>query len=207
MFNDIDYENADNATRYNLVEFHKWMFDAKFYTQIAGNLVLESRAHLGFIGSYTRKAGIGPFERFVMGGAGLGGQNFLIGNDIIGLRGYEDNTVTPPNFQATSGLLEPDEIRGGVVFNKFIFELRYPVSLNPSATIYVLGFGEAGNNWGEYRDFNINNLYKSAGVGARIFMPAFGLIGIDWAYGFDTLPGRTERSGPQFHFTIGQQLR
>ena len=207
VFNDIDYENADNATRYNLVEFHKWMFDAKFYTQIVGNLVLESRAHLGFIGSYTRKAGIGPFERFVMGGAGLGGQQFLVGNDIIGLRGYEDNAVTPPNFQPTSGLLEPEDIRGGVVFNKFVFELRYPVSLNPSATIYVLGFGEAGNNWGEYRDFNINNLYKSAGVGARIFMPAFGLIGIDWAYGFDTLPGQTQASGPQFHFTIGQQIR
>ncbi|MDN5215748.1 POTRA domain-containing protein [Fulvivirgaceae bacterium BMA12] len=207
LFNDIDYENADNATRYNLVEFHKWLFDAKFYTQIIGNLVLESRAHLGFIGSYTRKAGIGPFERFVMGGSGLGGQNFLIGNDIIGLRGYEDNTVTPPNYTTGTGNLGPDQIRGGVVYNKFVFELRYPVSLNPSATIYVLGFGEAGNNWAEYRDFNINNLYKSAGFGARIFMPAFGLIGIDWAYGFDTLPGTSTKSGAQFHFTIGQQLR
>ncbi len=207
VFNDIDYENADNATRYNLVEFHKWLFDAKFYTQIIGNLVLESRAHLGFIGSYTRKAGIGPFERFVMGGSGLGGQNFLIGNDIIGLRGYEDNTVTPPNYTTGTGNLGPDQIRGGVVYNKFVFELRYPVSLNPTATIYVLGFGEAGNNWAEYKDFNINNLYKSAGFGARIFMPAFGLIGIDWAYGFDTLPGTSTKSGAQFHFTIGQQLR
>ncbi len=204
-FNNIDYENADNATRYNLVEFHKWLFDAKFYTQIAGNLVLETRAHLGFIGSYTQKAGIGPFERFVMGGSGLGGQNFLIGNDIIGLRGYEDNAVTPPAFETRQ--LRPNEIRGGVVYNKFVMELRYPISLNPSATIYVLGFGEAGNNWANYRDFNINNLYKSAGLGARIFMPAFGLIGIDWAYGFDTLPGTSEKSGPQFHFTIGQQLR
>ncbi len=204
-FNNIDYENADNATRYNLVEFHKWLFDAKFYTQIAGNLVLETRAHLGFIGSYTQKAGIGPFERFVMGGSGLGGQNFLIGNDIIGLRGYEDNAVTPPAYETRQ--LRPSEIRGGVVYNKFVMELRYPISLNPSATIYVLGFGEAGNNWANYRDFNINNLYKSAGLGARIFMPAFGLIGIDWAYGFDTLPGTSEKSGPQFHFTIGQQLR
>ena len=207
LFNDIDYETADNATRYNLVEFHKWLFDAKFYTQIIGNLVLESRAHLGFIGSYTQKAGIGPFERFVMGGSGLGGQNFLIGNDIIGLRGYEDNTVTPPNYDSGSGNLGVDQIRGGVVYNKFVFELRYPVSLNPSATIYVLGFGEAGNNWADYKDFNINNLYKSAGLGARIFMPAFGLIGIDWAYGFDTLPGTSTKSGAQFHFTIGQQLR
>ncbi len=205
-FNNIDYENADNATRYNFVEYHKWMFDAKFYTQIAGNLVLESRAHMGFIGSYTEKAGIGPFERFVMGGSGLGGQNFLVGNDIIGLRGYEDNAVTPPTYD-TNIAQNTNDIRGGVVYNKFVMELRYPLSLNPSATIYVLGFGEAGNNWDDYKDFNINNLYKSAGVGARIFMPAFGLIGIDWAYGFDTLPGQIERSGAQFHFTIGQQLR
>jgi len=204
-FNNIDYENADNATKYHWVEFHKWMFDAKFYTQIIGNLVLESRAHLGFIGSYTKKSGIGPFERFVMGGSGLGGQNFLVGNDIIGLRGYEDNAVTPPTYD--SGLLDASDIRGGVVYNKFVFELRYPLSLNPSATIYVLGFGEAGNNWPDYKNFNINNLYKSAGLGARIFMPAFGLIGIDWAYGFDTLPGASVKSGAQFHFTIGQQLR
>jgi outer membrane protein insertion porin family len=205
IWNDIDYETADNATKYRMVEFHKWMFDAKFYTAVVGNLVIETRAHLGFIGSYSDKAGIGPFERFVMGGSGLGGQNFLVGNDIIGLRGYEDNAVTPPNYN--DGFLNPDEIRGGVVYNKFSFELRYPLSLNPSATIYVHTFGEAGNNWPTYRDFNINNLYKSAGFGARIFMPAFGLIGIDWAYGFDRLPGQSSISGSQFHFTIGQQLR
>ncbi|MDN5201561.1 POTRA domain-containing protein [Fulvivirgaceae bacterium BMA10] len=205
LFNNIDYETADNATRYNLVEYHKWLFDAKFYLQIVDKLVLESRAHLGFIGSYTEKAGIGPFERFIMGGSGLGGQNFLIGNDIIGLRGYEDNAITPPGFDSRN--LRAGEINGGVVFNKFVFELRYPVSLNPSATVYALAFAEGGNNWNNYQEFNVNNLYKSAGVGARIFMPAFGLIGIDWAYGFDTLPGFTEKSGPQFHFTIGQQLR
>ena len=196
-FNNIDYATANNDVKYKNIEYHKWMFDAKFYTQVIDKLVIESRAHFGFIGSYTDKAGVGPFERFIMGGSGLGGQNFLIGNDIIGLRGYEDNSVVPINT----------EFRGGVAYNKFSMELRYPVSLNPSATIYVLAFGEAGNNWGSFKDYNLGDLNKSAGFGARIFMPAFGLIDIDWAYGFDTLPGQTQPSGAQFHFTIGQQLR
>lgn len=86
-------------------------------------------------------------------------------------------------------------------------ELRYPVSLNPQATIYILTFAEGGNNWDNYRDYNPFDIKRSAGIGARIFMPAFGLLGIDWGYGFDKIQGRTERSGSQFHFTIGQQLR
>ncbi len=197
VFNNLDYANASQKEKFKNIEYHKWMFDAKFYTKVIDKLVIESRAHFGFIGSYTDKAGTGPFERFIMGGSGLGGQNFLIGNDIIGLRGYEDNSVIPIN----------SEFRGGVAYNKFSMELRYPISLNPSATIYVLAFGEAGNNWGSFKDYNLGDLNKSAGFGARIFMPAFGLIGIDWAYGFDTLPGQTQPSGAQFHFTIGQQLR
>ncbi|MDA0193461.1 MAG: BamA/TamA family outer membrane protein [Bacteroidetes bacterium] len=199
LFNNIDYESAENAEKFKLVEYHKWMFDARYHISLFGNLVLQSRAHMGFIGSYSKKAGVGPFERFWLGGDGISGQNFLIGNDVIGLRGYENNSLVPTD--AETG------IRGGTVYNKFVFELRYPVSLNPTATIYVLGFAEGGNNWSDINLFNPFRINKSAGFGARIFMPAFGLLGIDWGYGFDELPGTTGPSGGQLHFSIGQLLR
>lgn len=186
-----------------LIEYHKWMFDWKNYLTLAGNLVLETRAHFGFLGSYGSSR-IAPFERFFLGGAGLGAQGqmaFVMGRDLVGLRGYEDNSLAPKE------IVNNQEVEGGVVFNKFVMELRYPVSLSQAATIYVLGFGEAGNTWNNYAEFNPYNMKKSAGIGARIMMPAFGLIGIDWAYGFDRLPGSLQRSGAQFHFTIGQQIR
>jgi outer membrane protein insertion porin family len=197
LWNDVDYETADNATKYKWIEYHKWMFDASFFQKLAGNLVANARVHVGYIGSYG--APIGPFERFVMGGSGLAGQDFLLGTDIIALRGYEDRQVTPRD--PVTG------IEGGTAYNKLVFELRYPVSLNPSATIYVLTFAEGGGNWIHGYQFNPFNTYRSAGIGARIFMPAFGLLGIDWAYGFDRLPGQPGVSGSQFHFTIGQQFR
>jgi outer membrane protein insertion porin family len=197
LWNDIDYETADNATKFKWVEFHKWMFDASFFQKLAGNLVASTRVHFGYIGNYG--VPVGPFERFIMGGSGLAGNmNFLLGTDIIALRGYEDQAVTP---------VDRTGIQGGTVYNKFVFELRYPISLNPSATIYVLGFSEIGGNWNNYAEFNPFKGFRSAGFGARIFMPAFGLLGIDWAYGFDRLPGQPNVSGSQFHFTIGQQFR
>ena len=199
VFSNADYETLDNAERFERVEFHKWLFDAKYHIQIVGNLVLQARAHFGFIGSYTDKAGIGPFERFFLGGDGLSGQNFLIGNDIVALRGYENNSIVP--FDAKTG------VQGGTVFNKFVMELRFPVSLNPVATIYLLTFVEAANNWNSFKQFNSFNLLKSAGLGARIFMPSFGLLGIDWGYGFDVLPNTNRKSGGQVHFSIGQQIR
>lgn len=197
MFNDIDYETAPQAERYKWVEYHKWMIDAKFYTQLAKNLVLESKAHFGFIGSYGDKPVNTPFERFVMGGSGMAGQSFIVARDIIALRGYEDNILTPID--------RVNQAQGGVAYNKFTMELRYLVSPNPSATIYVLGFAEGGNTVADFAEYNPFTLYKSAGFGARIFMPAFGLLGIDWGYGFDKINGTV--SGPQFHFTIGQQIR
>lgn len=188
-----------NNDDYKYMEYHKWMFDASYFTTIIGDLVLNARANFGYIGSYNKETGVGPFERFWMGGSGLSGQgSFIIGREIISLRGYEDNSIVP---------IDNKNIQGGVIYNKFVFELRYPVSLNPSATIYVLGFAEGGNTTNSYAEYNVNKLYKSAGFGARIFMPAFGLIGVDWGYGFDRLPFSNERSGPQFHFTIGQQFR
>ncbi|WP_025763039.1 outer membrane protein assembly factor BamA [Dyadobacter tibetensis] len=199
-FRKTDY--SDNAERYRWVEYHKYMFDASYYATITGKLVLSARTHMGYLGRYGDKAGFSPFGRFVLGGSGLAGQGAfsLADQDIIGLRGYQDQLVGPiVNNRPADG--------GGIVYNKYVMELRYPVSLNPQATIFILGFAEGGNNWGSYQKFNPFDLKRSAGVGARIFMPAFGLLGIDWGYGFDPLDGQSKRSGAQFHFTIGQQIR
>jgi outer membrane protein insertion porin family len=203
--NKIDRESPDEE-KYKWLEYHKWMFDASIYTPLFGStkLVASARAHMGFLGSYGSKIGIIPLERFVMGGDGMTFNNFALGQEIIGLRGYENQSITPG--RDTRGTANPDPY-GGVVYNKYVMEVRYLVSPNPSATIFVLAFAEAGNNWGSYKDFNPYDLKKSAGMGARIFMPAFGLLGIDWGYGFDPIPGQTKSSGPQFHFTIGQQFR
>ncbi len=189
------FETETATEKYRFIEYHKWMFDATWYTPLVGKLVLSTRAHMGFLGNYNSKLGFGPFERFVVGGSGLTGQNFILARDIIGLRGYADQAVGP----GTSG---------GVVYDKFVMEVRYPVSLNPSATIFVLGFAEGGNNWANYQEYNPLDLKRSVGVGARIFMPAFGLIGIDYGYGFDKIPGNPDAGGKgRFHFTIGQQFR
>lgn len=205
----------DKDTRYEWTEMHKWMFDFKYYLKLIGSdkpdgrsLVLETKAHFGFIGTYTKDLNPGPFQRFMMGGDGLAGgfNSFVLGQEIIGLRGYPNNQVTPPLY-AKRGQQQLIGIEGGIAYNKFGLELRYPVSTSQAATIYGFMFTEAGNNWNNYQEHNPFQLYKSAGIGARIFMPAFGLIGLNWAYGFDTLPGATQKSGSQFHFTIGQQIR
>lgn len=214
LWRDPSYYN-DIDTRYRWTEMHKWMIDAKYYLKLIGSskpdgrsLVIEAKAHFGFIGQYTKSLEPGPFQRFMVGGDGLAGgfNSFVLGQEIVGLRGYPNNSVTPPLY-ALRGQVSTNEIEGGIVYNKFGLELRYPVVTGQSATIYGFLFTEAGNNWNNYQEFNPFNLYKSAGVGARIFMPAFGLIGLNWAYGFDRLPGATDISGSQFHFTIGQQIR
>ncbi len=199
LFRNLDYENAEPQERYKWLEYHKWNFDSKYYLTLAGNLVLSARAHFGFIGSYSDEVGVGPFERFQLGGDGLTGQNFLLGTDVIGLRGYTNNSISPVDLET--------KIEGGTIFNKYVMEVRYPISLEQYATIYALAFVEGGNNWDDFARFNPYNVKKSAGFGLRIFMPAFGLMGIDWAYGFDRLDGALDNSGPQFHFSIGQQIR
>ncbi|RNI28609.1 BamA/OMP85 family outer membrane protein [Rufibacter latericius] len=178
------------------IEFHKWMFDASWFHSLSGNgkLVLNTRAHFGFIGTYGSNKTIGPFERFKLGGSGLGGGSFIVATDYVGLRGYEDESISPNGA-------------GGIAFNKYVAELRYPVSLNPAATVFVLGFAEAGNNFGSYREYDPFKLYRSVGVGARVFMAAFGLLGFDYGWGLDTVPGRPGANGGQFHFIIGQQIR
>jgi outer membrane protein insertion porin family len=203
-WNDIDYETAPAEEKYKWVEYTKYMFDVKHYLSLIGKLVLETSAHFGFMNTYSPgRVEVGPFERFQVGGDGLAGQNFILGTDIIGLRGYENLSIKPEE-QYSRGY---DGLEGGIIYSKYAMELRYPITTGQAATIYVFAFGEAGNNWGNYQTFNPFQVYKTAGFGARLFMPAFGLIGLNWGYGFDTLPGAFAPSGMQFHFTIGQQLR
>lgn len=214
-FRDQSYLQDINK-QFQWIEMHKWMFDSKFYLKLIGSskpegrsLVLETKAHFGFIGQYKKSLTPSPFERFLVGGDGLAGgfNSYVLGQDIIGLRGYENNLITPPFYAKRSSTALSNRIEGGIVYDKFGFELRYPVTLSQTATIYGLVFAEGGNNWDNYLEFNPFKIYKSAGFGAKIFMPAFGLIGLNWAYGFDTLPGATQKSGSHFHFTIGQQIR
>ena len=203
-WNDIDYQTAPAEEKYRWVEYKKYMFDAKQYVSIIGKLVMEASAHFGFMNTYNPdRVEVGPFERFQVGGDGLAGQNFILGTDIIGLRGYENLSIKPEQQYSPAY----DGLEGGIIYTKYAMELRYPITTGQAATIYVLVFGEAGNNWDNYKQFNPFVVYKTAGFGARLFMPAFGLIGLNWGYGFDTLPGRSSPSGMQFHFTIGQQLR
>ncbi len=205
LWEDLDYENILPERLYRWIEYYKWMIDAKFYQKLFGNLVFSARAHLGFINTYSKDKPVGPFDRFQMGGSGLSGNQFIVGYDIIALRGYNDQAITPPSYGRS---VAPNTIRGGVAYNKFVFELRYPVTTSQASTIYVLAFAEAGNNFYTLSEYDPFNLYKALGFGARIFMPAFGLMGIDWGYGFDAIPFSGGKvSGSQFHFSIGQQLR
>ncbi|HEC42021.1 MAG TPA: outer membrane protein assembly factor BamA [Bacteroides sp.] len=195
MFNGKDYVNMDAASKYQWIEYHKWLFKADWYTSLAGNLVLATRAHFGYLGHYNDDLGPSPFEGFDVGGDGMSGYN-LYGYDIIALRGYENGTLTP----------RVNGTKSGNVYTRLYMELRYPITLNPSATVYVLGFLEGGNSWYTIDQFNPFLVKRSAGFGLRAFLPMFGLLGIDWAYGFDPVPGFPDANKSQFHFTIGQQF-
>jgi outer membrane protein insertion porin family len=190
-------ENTNPTNR--SMEYHKWMFDSNWFTPLGlgGKLVLSARAHMGFIGKYNKNQPYTFVERFIMGGSGMAGQGVFFAADIIGLRGYQDQSLL-------GGPALPGQPNSGIIYNKFVTELRYLISPNPSATIFVLGFLEGGNNWNNYSEFNPFKIRRSAGIGARINMAAFGLLGIDYGWGFDPLPGQ---KGGQFHFTIGQQFR
>ena len=151
---------------------------------------------MGILVYYNGDIGPSPSERFYLGGDGLSGFA-LDGREIIALRGYNNNTITPSINGNTVG---------GTAYNKYTMELRFPVSLNPSATIYTLAFIEAGNNWLGTRNFNPFNIKRSAGIGVRIFLPMFGLLGLDWGYGIDEIENKPNVNKGQFHFTIGQQF-
>jgi len=193
LLNNTDYtdSNLDDKEKYKWLEYYKLNFKGKWYTSFTDKLVLMSNTEFGYLGFYNDDLGATPVERYYVGGDGIASYQ-LDGRETIGLRGYEN-----------SGL---SSSYGGTIYNKFQLELRYSITDSPSASIYTLGFLEAGNSYDNFNDFNPFELKRSAGLGVRIFMPAFGLLGIDFAHGFDPLPGETEKSGWQTHFIIGRQF-
>ena len=198
-YKDVDYDRWSAKNRYKWIEYHKWKLSGTVYTRLVGDLVLMTRAQFGYLGYYNRNWGYSPFEGFLVGGDGMSGYS-TYGSEVIALRGYENYALTPyePSAYNSNGYAY-----AGNVYDKFTVELRYPVILQPSSTIYVLAFLEGGNCWSDIRDFNPFQIKRSAGVGVRIFLPMIGLLGVDWGYGFDTAD-KSRRS--QFHFVIGQQF-
>ncbi len=178
--------------RFKWLEYYKVKFTGTWYTRIIDKLVLKTQTDFGFIGAYNLDRGNIPFERFYLGGDGM--QNYsLDGRETIALRGYKNQSLSSQN--------------GSLIYNKFSIELRYPITLKPSASIYALSFLESGNGYDTFKSFNPFNSKRSAGMGVRIFMPAFGLLGIDFGYGFDNPAfGSTTPNGWETHFIIGQQF-
>lgn len=196
LFNNKNYSSLTAQEKYKWLEMHKWKFNLSWYTKIVENLVLNVRFKSGFMGYYNKDIGPSPFERFYLGGDGLSTWA-LDGREVIGMRGYTDASLTPKVNNSTVG---------GSIYNKFTAELRYPITLNPSATIYLLAFAEAGKAWLDPRQYSPFNMYKSAGVGVRIFLPMFGLLGFDWGYGFDPIQGEASANKGQFHISINQSI-
>jgi len=193
--NDFTKAVADQSLvdqeRFKYLEFYKVKFTGDWYSKIYKKFVLRTRAEFGFLGAYNSDRGVVPFERFFVGGDGLA--NFALdGREVIQLRGYPNNSLSSQN--------------GGTVYNKYSMELRYPITMKQSAKIYAMSFLEAGAAFDNFKTFDPFKVQRAAGVGLRVFMPAFGLLGIDFAHGFDPIPGDTVKSGWQTHFIIGQQF-
>ena len=209
LINGIDFSNLENSKEFQLpngkpdtakidqekfrwLEYYKLKFSGEWYTSIIGKLVFKAQTDFGFIGAYNQERGSIPFERFYLGGDGM--QSYALdGRETIALRGYKNQSLSSRD--------------GSLLYNKFTFELRYPITLKPSASIFALSFLESGNGYDSFRDFNPFNSKRSAGMGVRIFMPAFGLLGIDFGYGFDSSNiNNDSANGWETHFIIGQQF-
>lgn len=191
-----DYSNVTNpGDKYKWIEYHKWTARIQWYQAIIQNLVVYTNAQFGLLGFYNSDIGYSPFEGYSLGGDGMSGYN-LYGRETIGLRGYTNQSLTP-TFQG---------VQQGNVYNKYTVELRYPLSLQPQAAIYLLAFGEAGNSWYDLKSYKPFNIHRSFGVGARFFLPMIGMLGVDWGYGIDKVPGYDKAHKGQFHFLIGMPL-
>lgn len=189
-----EIEREQLSRKFEYLEYHKWRFDAETYFNLFGNVVLAASAKIGYLGAYDNSVGISPFERFELGGDGLSNQNAgIVGKDIISLRGYEVEDL-PENSDG-----------GATLFDKFTLEMRFPLSLNPTTTIYFTSFLQGGNSWASFDQFNPFDINRSAGVGMRVFLPMFGLLGFDYGYGFDQdLPdGSGISSYGQFNIVLG----
>jgi len=186
--------SKEQQEKYRWIEYHKWKFKARTYTALSGDqkcFVLMTRVELGILGSYN-KYKKSPFEYYYMGGDGMSGYSSYYGEEVIGLRGYENGSLTPSGAE-------------GYAYDRFTLELRYPFLLG-NTTIYGLGFLEAGNAWTDTKDFNPFDMRRSAGFGVRIYLPMVGLMGIDWGYGFDKYIYGSKAGGSQFHFVLGQEF-
>ncbi|MDR1666211.1 MAG: outer membrane protein assembly factor BamA [Bacteroidales bacterium] len=197
LFNDINYRSAKPSEKYRWIEYHKWIFKAAWYLNLVDKLVLATNYQFGYLGYYNKEVGYSPYEGFDMGGSGMG-QYQIHGIDIVPMRGYTDGALTPRVRNSENPYSKAN------IYTKANMELRYPVIMQPSSTIYVLGFAEAGNAWYEFKDYNPFNLKRTAGIGVRAFLPMFGLLGIDWGYGFDSVPGGGKKG--EFQFILGQQF-
>ena len=204
LFDNKDYASMSDQDpdKFKMIEYHKWKFKAKVFSPLAPvsvkrTPVLMTRAEFGFLGTYNKHKR-SPFETFYMGGDGMTGYSSTYATETIGLRGYENGSIAGNGGYSSYGL----------AYTRLSMELRYPFILEPSSTIYGLVFAEAGNAWTDMSNYNPFDLKRSAGVGVRIFLPMIGLMGIDWAYGFDepNYGSGGKRSGSNFHFIIGQEF-
>ena len=194
IFDNVDdYSNMSEQERYKYMEYYKWNFKSKWYSAITDKLILATRAEMGYLGMYNKEIGAAPFGRFYLGGDGMSGMGYQFdGRELISLRGYSNNSVSPQT--------------GGTIFNRYTAELRYAISLNPSSTVYALGFLEAGNAWDNFDYFNPFSVKRSFGIGVRITIPMMGLMGLDYGWGLDEIPGNPDANIGQFHFSIGQNF-
>jgi outer membrane protein insertion porin family len=177
--------------KFRWLEYYKFKFKGEWYTALTKKLVLKPSFEFGFLGAYNNDRGIVPFERFFLGGDGLGTYS-LDGRETIALRGYPNQSLSSQD--------------GGSIYNKYSLELRYPISLGQQAKVYALAFMEGGYSFNDFKDYNPFELKRSAGLGVRLFMPQFGLLGIDFGHGFDPLEGETGKHGWETHFIIGQNF-
>lgn len=206
LLNNINYPTAPDHERYRWVEYHKWKFDSQWFQTIAGKLVFKAQAQFGFIGSYSSVTGTSAFERFKLGGDGMMGFDFLQGSEVIAMRGYANGMVVPESMTNNNEITIARN-SGSPIYTRYQMELRYPVMMNEQAKVFLLGFADAGNTWDQFRNFNPFKVRRTVGVGARIFLPIFGLLGIDYGHAFDPIPGIPDNQWRQpFTFSIMQQM-
>ncbi len=194
---DKDYSSMSDNEKYKWVEMHRWSFRAVWYNELYEKLVMMTRVRFGYLGHYNDQIGATPFHRYYLGGDGMVNYS-LDSRELVGMRGYKNESLTPTNSSGSTV--------GGDLLTRYTLEMRYPLSLNPQATIYALAFVEAGNCWLGFKDFNPFDVKRSAGLGVRIYLPMFGLLGLDWGYGFDKVNGSSDYGGSQFHFSIGGSI-
>ena len=197
LFDNRDYtKEMSNNARFGWIEYHKWRLKGQWFVPISGNenLVLMTKMEMGYLGHYNRNR-ISPFEGFDMGGSGMTGYN-LYGVDMIGLRGYDDSSITPVSSNSEYAK----------VFNKYTVELRYPLLMQPATQIYGLVFAEGGNAFRSWQEFNPFQIKRALGVGVRANLQIVGMIGIDWGFGFDKAAGASKRNGSKLTFILGQQF-